>query len=116
MPGWAPRDSPAHIPAPPGCMTLGKLLSHSEPSLERGMDWSKSYLRVAELELKSTGPMGFPACQATYPGAHHFAGLGQGEEPPHCFLPPIVMVCVDKGPNCPEPSSSPESSGPGRVS
>lgn len=116
MPGWAPRDSPAHIPAPPGCMTLGKLLSHSEPSLERGMDWSKSYLRVAELELKSTGPMGFPACQATYPGAHHFAGLGQGEEPSHCFLPPIVMVCVDKGPNCPEPSSSPESSGPGRVS
>ena len=78
MPGWAPRESPAHIPALQGCMTLGKLLSHSEPSLERGMDWSKSHLRVAELELKSTGPMGFPACQATYPGAHHFAGLGQG--------------------------------------
>lgn len=54
MLGWAPRESPAHIPTPLGSVTLGKLLSHPEPSLERGMNWSKSHLRVAELELKST--------------------------------------------------------------
>ena len=41
---------------------------------------------------------------------------GRGEEPSHCFLPPIVMVCVDKGPNCPEPSSFHQSSGPGHGS
>lgn len=41
---------------------------------------------------------------------------GRGEEPPHCFLSPILMVCVDKGPDCPEPSSSHQASGPGCAS
>lgn len=41
---------------------------------------------------------------------------GRGEELPHCFLSPILIVCVEKGLNCPEPSSSHQASGPGRAS